>query len=186
MACRPQAARTPPCPQDDQSADEDRVRRGVEQAVLKGIHLEALEGGRRIVALGREHVMPLENLVKDDPIEEPAEADAQKEGRQDDAAHRWMGAVGRSANRIWLHAYLTTAGWWFQTKEQNDRRLLIRWPHQPATVFPLLSHLRESSLRAPGNQVVDQGGLVLSRSAQATALSRGRPCRRVERRAAPR
>ena len=40
------------------------------------------DGGRRVIAGGRQHVVPLQDLVQDDPVEEAAEADAQQERRK--------------------------------------------------------------------------------------------------------
>lgn len=55
----------------------------MEEAVGEGVVLEAADGGRRAAALGGEDVVPLEDLVEDDPVDEAAEPDPQQEGRQE-------------------------------------------------------------------------------------------------------
>jgi hypothetical protein len=65
--------------QDEDAEDRDEPRRGVKQTVTERIEAEALDRhGRRWRA---DHVMPLENLVQDDAVEEPTQADAQQDRR---------------------------------------------------------------------------------------------------------
>jgi hypothetical protein len=52
---------------------------GVEEAVGERVVLEAGDARGRAAALAREHVVPLEDLVEDDPVDEAAEPDAQEQ-----------------------------------------------------------------------------------------------------------
>ena len=55
----------------------------MEEAVGESVVLQATDRGRRAAALVGEDVVPLEDLVEDDPVDEATEADPQQEGRQE-------------------------------------------------------------------------------------------------------
>ena len=54
----------------------------MKDAVPQGIDLEIGDAARRITGAG-EHVVPLENLMQDYPVEKTTEPDAQKDTRGD-------------------------------------------------------------------------------------------------------
>jgi hypothetical protein len=51
----------------------------VEEAIGQRVGLEPGDRRRRMLAGVREHVVPLEDLVQDDPVDEPSEAQAEEE-----------------------------------------------------------------------------------------------------------
>jgi hypothetical protein len=53
----------------------------VEEAVRKRVVLEPFEGRGRVVTFAREKV-PLEDLVENDAVDEPPEADADEDSRR--------------------------------------------------------------------------------------------------------
>ena len=55
----------------------------MEEAVPKGVQLEAGHAGQRLHV--RQHVVPLQDLVKHDPVEEAAYAQAEYDGAPHDA-----------------------------------------------------------------------------------------------------
>src|SRR5829696_2184743 len=65
-------------PEDVETRRHRHPRRGVEEAVRERVRLEAGDGRRGILALAREHVMPLEDLVENDPVNEPAKPDSEQ------------------------------------------------------------------------------------------------------------
>jgi hypothetical protein len=72
-------AKVPPprgAPQDDQAQNDKDIRAGVKDAVQQCIEFEIFNAVGRI-ARARYHVMPLQDLVQHDPIEESAEAKAE-------------------------------------------------------------------------------------------------------------
>ena len=53
----------------------------MEEPVDEGVGLESGDGGGRLAAVvAGEHVMPLQDLVEHDAVDEPAEADAYEKG----------------------------------------------------------------------------------------------------------
>ena len=56
-----------------------RPRRG--RTVGEHVAFQPTDGVGGMLSGGGEHVMPLENLVEHDPIQEPAEPNAEKEAR---------------------------------------------------------------------------------------------------------
>ena len=53
----------------------------MEDAVPERVRLQPGDGVRRMIALARQHVVPLQDLVKNNPVEKPAKTDAQEEPR---------------------------------------------------------------------------------------------------------
>jgi hypothetical protein len=53
----------------------------VEESVRERVGLQTGHGAARVLAGVGEHVMPLQDLVQDDPVDEPPEADADEERR---------------------------------------------------------------------------------------------------------
>jgi hypothetical protein len=51
----------------------------VEQPIPNGVGLEAIDGRCGVVAGAAEHVVPLQELVEHDAVDEAAEADAEQE-----------------------------------------------------------------------------------------------------------
>lgn len=64
-------------PREPEAGGVGDVGHGVEEAVLEGVGLEAGDGGGRMAALAGEQVVPLEDLVEDDAVEEAANGDAE-------------------------------------------------------------------------------------------------------------
>ena len=60
-------------PKDGQTNDDKDIGCGVKQAIPERINLEVVQGVWRVAAT-RQHVVPLEHLVKDDAVEKPAQA----------------------------------------------------------------------------------------------------------------
>jgi len=54
----------------------------VEDAIPEGIHLEVLDTVGRVARAG-QHVVPLQDLMQHDAVEEPAEAKAEQDPRGD-------------------------------------------------------------------------------------------------------
>jgi len=112
----PQRARCPhpaarardPGVEHAEAREHREPRDGVEQAVPQRVHLQAVDGGRRELpdrdvggGGAREHVVPLEDLVQQDAVDEAAHADAQQqtgEGEADGAGARVGVALG--ADRV--------------------------------------------------------------------------------------
>ena len=67
----------------------------MEQSVGQGVGLETDDGGRRVAVGGGQHVVPLEDLVQQDPVDEAAEPDAQQQARGHRDRPRPPYAVGR-------------------------------------------------------------------------------------------
>lgn len=95
-------------PPEDPDADSDGDPGGcVEQAVPERVRLQSGNSRVRIVALTRQHVVPLEDLVEHDPIDEAAETDAEQyswgaraQGRLVRLAYRTL-LPGRSSTLTW-------------------------------------------------------------------------------------
>lgn len=64
-------------PQDEQSAQNEDVGCGMEDAVPKRIQFKVLYRIDRIP--GAQHVMPLKNLAENDPVEEAAQTNAEQQ-----------------------------------------------------------------------------------------------------------
>jgi hypothetical protein len=80
---RPADMRVPPgAPEDHEARDGEDVGAGVEDAVPEGVDLQVLDGVRRI-ARARDEMVPLQQLVQHDAVEEPAEAEAQQDAGGD-------------------------------------------------------------------------------------------------------
>jgi hypothetical protein len=58
----------------------------MEEPVGQGVGLEPGHRVRRVVDGGREHVVPLQDLVEDDAVHEPAEAHSQQHARDERTA----------------------------------------------------------------------------------------------------
>ena len=67
----------------DTDGDGD-PRRGVKEAVPERVGLKSGDRRLRIAALAGQHVVPLKDLVQDDAVHEPAEADPEQ-----DAGSTW-------------------------------------------------------------------------------------------------
>ena len=79
-------------------ADGDEDPRGeVEEAVHECVLLQSGDGVGRVLARAGEHVVPLEDLVKHDAVDEPAEADPQQERGGSWRALRGMDEPGQGA-----------------------------------------------------------------------------------------
>lgn len=78
------------------SRGSDRTRQDcdpsghVKEPVREGVVLQTTDGASRTTPFVREQVVPLEDLVKEDAVDESAEADAHEEGREE----RWTDPVG--------------------------------------------------------------------------------------------
>ena len=66
-------------PKQPQPEGDREPRRRVEEPIGKRVRLEASNRGRRIAPFARQQVMPLQDLVEDDPVHEAAQADAQQQ-----------------------------------------------------------------------------------------------------------
>jgi hypothetical protein len=53
----------------------------VEEPVGERVRLEAGDGRLRVAALAGQHVVPLQDLVEDDAVDEAAEPDAEQDAR---------------------------------------------------------------------------------------------------------
>src|SRR5688572_12660774 len=73
----PQMAAVRGAPQQDETEHHKYVRRGVEDAVKQGIEFKIGNGVGRI-SRACHHVMPLQNLVQDNPVEKPSQAKAEE------------------------------------------------------------------------------------------------------------
>ena len=62
----------------------------MKEPVREGVVLQTTDGVSRTAPLIREQVVPLEDLVKEDAVDESAEADAHEQGREE----RWTDPVG--------------------------------------------------------------------------------------------
>jgi hypothetical protein len=62
-------------PEDKQSGDDEEIRGAMEDAVPPRIQFEILNCVHRIPAA--QHVVPLKQLVENNPVEKPAEAEAE-------------------------------------------------------------------------------------------------------------
>jgi hypothetical protein len=60
-----------------------RPHDGMKCPVSRCVLLEPGKAGRRTTAGGTDHVVPLQELVKDDPVDEASEADTHQEARDD-------------------------------------------------------------------------------------------------------
>ena len=70
--------------------EHEDPRRQVEQTVGDRVRLQPGDRRRRVSVGGRQHVMPLQDLVQDDAIDEAAQPDAQQQTGQ----HGWSRAPG--------------------------------------------------------------------------------------------
>jgi hypothetical protein len=68
---------TPTLPQNDQTGDHEKVRACVEDAIPQRIDFQIGHAVGRVAGAG-QHVMPLKQLMKHDPIEKPAEPKAEQ------------------------------------------------------------------------------------------------------------
>src|SRR5829696_1814190 len=82
----PQPSRAPP-EGGDPDGDGDPGER-MEEAVRKRVRLEARHRRGRVAALAAQHVVPLEDLVEDDAVDEPAEPDAEEDAGRARPDHR--------------------------------------------------------------------------------------------------
>lgn len=64
-------------PKHHKAKRDENIRTGVENAVPKRVELEVLDGVGRVPGAG-QHVMPLQNLMQNDPVEKPAEAKSEQ------------------------------------------------------------------------------------------------------------
>jgi hypothetical protein len=74
--CRRAAERRP---NEEESGDGEDPGRRVKQTIAQCVRLKSRDGRRRVVIDMANHVMPLQNLVQDDPIEESPEPEAKKD-----------------------------------------------------------------------------------------------------------
>jgi hypothetical protein len=72
-----QGAREAGTPELDDAGQRDRPGQGVEETVPAHVELHRGERGRR--AHGREHVVPLKDLVEDDAVGKPAQTNAEEQ-----------------------------------------------------------------------------------------------------------
>jgi hypothetical protein len=80
---RRQLAAVPGADQQNAGHDDQDPGGKVEEAVDEGVRLESGDGVHRLAAvLAREHVMPLEDLMKRDPVDEATKPETQSEGRR--------------------------------------------------------------------------------------------------------
>src|SRR5215207_11662967 len=79
-------------PEDPEADQHCAPCRGVEQAIPKHVGLQAGDSRFRVAAFAAEHVVPLEDLVEDDPVYEAAEADADQDSGGAGARDRLRGA----------------------------------------------------------------------------------------------
>jgi hypothetical protein len=63
-------------PEDYQRSDDEQIREAMENAIPASVQLEVFEGVDRIPAA--EHVMPLQQLVQHDAVEESPKAKAEE------------------------------------------------------------------------------------------------------------
>jgi hypothetical protein len=68
-----------PSPEEPDTDRHSYPRGGVEEAVREHVVLESSEGRGRVVTFAREEVVPLEDLVENDAVDEPPEADANED-----------------------------------------------------------------------------------------------------------
>jgi hypothetical protein len=89
---RRQVAAPPGPEQKDRGGRDEDPRRQVEQPVDEGVRLEPRDGIHPLAAVvTREHVVPLEDLVEDDAVDEAPEPEPQhKGGRRRGARPRGM------------------------------------------------------------------------------------------------
>ena len=99
--------------EDPQPGQDAEPGEGVEQAVPQRVHLQPVHRGGRVVAdgdVGRrragQHVVPLQHLVQEDPVDEAAEAHTEEDAGQGDAPRLRRSGRERVAGRC--HA--TTLG----------------------------------------------------------------------------
>lgn len=71
-------------PEQEKPRDGCHVRKGMEDAIPERIHLQARDRIGRVIPLAGQHVMPLQDLVQDNAIKEPAKPDTQEQTRPDD------------------------------------------------------------------------------------------------------
>ena len=76
-------------PEDVETTGDGEPRGGVKESVPERVRLEPGNGGGRIAALAREHVMPLKDLVEHDPVDEAPEPDAEQD-RRGARAREWL------------------------------------------------------------------------------------------------
>jgi hypothetical protein len=72
------AVRVPP--QQHEPRDDEEVSGGVEQPVPERVHLQVAHAVGRVAA-ARQHVVPLQDLVEHDAVEEAAEAEPEENSR---------------------------------------------------------------------------------------------------------
>ena len=66
---------------ENRTDEDDDPRRDVEETVGEHVVFQPTDGGGGVLSGGGEHVVPLENLVEHDSIQEPAEPNTEKEAR---------------------------------------------------------------------------------------------------------
>ena len=74
--------------------DGDRDPGGeMEQPIPERVRLQPGDRRRGVAALAGEHVMPLQDLVEHDPVDEPTEAEAEQDPRRAGPGERFAGVV---------------------------------------------------------------------------------------------
>jgi dipeptidyl aminopeptidase/acylaminoacyl peptidase len=88
--------------QDEHAGDRDDPRRRVEDAVAQCVQLQVLQRVRW--RRSADHVVPLEDLMEDDAVEESTQSDSEEDGGDDEPRPAWL-AVDvhrRSSPRRWV------------------------------------------------------------------------------------
>jgi hypothetical protein len=80
LAARAEHVGTAP-PERHEPDDQEPIRHGVEQAISERVHLKAADISRGEIPRTGQHVMPLQDLVQQDAIEESAETQSQQDPR---------------------------------------------------------------------------------------------------------
>ena len=83
-------------PENPDTRQYSDPRRGVKQPVRKRVGLQARNRGLGVAAFTREQVVPLEDLMQQDPVYEPSEADAEQDARESRARDRLVRDFGRA------------------------------------------------------------------------------------------
>src|SRR5215207_5992827 len=83
-------------PEDPEADQHCAPCRGVEQPIPKHVVFQARDSRFRVAAFAAEQVVPLEDLVEDDPVYEAAEADAEQDSGGAGPGDRLRGANRRN------------------------------------------------------------------------------------------
>lgn len=87
---RGEGASSPRAQSEERAGEDDDPCPEVEDAVSECVVLEPGQSVRRTAAFTGEDVMPLQDLVKDDAVDETAEPDAEQQCRQQRPVLRWV------------------------------------------------------------------------------------------------